>query len=154
MCRWSHSTGYVHYRLLSRRRVTWRHLLVLSAMDIALITASVVVDGGFRTPSCSFPTIPPLANAFRHAGASRVLVELDFGRDKLRLSVSDDGVGLPDDYEERGHGFENMRAYAGRLGGRLIVEPRGPVGGASVTCVVRLDGREQGRTGCQQNLTA
>ncbi len=51
--------GYVHYRLLSRRRVTWRHLLVLSAMDIALITASVVVDG-VSTTSCTFPTIPPL----------------------------------------------------------------------------------------------
>ena len=36
-------------------------------------------------------------------------------------------------YEEQGHGFANMRAYAGRLGGRLIVEPTGPVGGASVT---------------------
>ena len=84
-----------------------------------------------------------LANAFRHAGASRVLVELDFGRDELRLSVSDDGVGLPDDYEERGHGFENMRADAGRLGGRLIVEPTGPVGGASVTCVMPLARGEQ-----------
>ena len=84
-----------------------------------------------------------LANAFRHAGASRVLIELDFGRDELRLSVSDDGVGLPDDYEERGHGFENMRAYAGRLGGRLIVEPRGSVGGASVTCVMPLAREEQ-----------
>ena len=84
-----------------------------------------------------------LANAFRHAGASRVLVELDFGRDELRLSVLDDGVGLPDDYEERGHGFENMRAYAGRLGGRLIVEPRGSVGGASVTCVMPLARGEQ-----------
>ena len=84
-----------------------------------------------------------LANAFRHAGASRVLVDLDFGRDELRLSVSDDGVGLPDDYEERGHGFENMRTYAGRLGGRLIVEPRGPVGGASVTCVMPLAREEQ-----------
>ena len=79
-----------------------------------------------------------LANAFRHARAGRVLVNLDFGRDELRLSVSDDGVGLPDDYEERGHGFANMRAYAGRLGGRLIVEPRGSVGGASVTCVMPL----------------
>ena len=84
-----------------------------------------------------------LANALRHAGASRVLVELDFGRDELRLSVSDDGVGLPDDYEERGHGFANMRAYAGRLGGRLIVEPRGAVGGASVTCVMPLVRGEQ-----------
>ena len=84
-----------------------------------------------------------LANALRHAGASRVLVELDFGRDELRLSVSDDGVGLPDDYEERGHGFANMRAYAGRLGGRLIVEPTGPAGGASVTCVMPLSGGGQ-----------
>ena len=79
-----------------------------------------------------------LTNAFRHAEASRALVELDFGRDELRLSVSDDGVGLPDHYEERGHGFANMRAYAERLGGHLIVEPRGPDGGASVTCVIRL----------------
>ena len=79
-----------------------------------------------------------LTNAFRHAKASRVLIELDFGRQELRLSVSDDGVGLPDDYEERGHGFENMRADAERLGGRLIVESRGPAGGASVACVMPL----------------
>ena len=84
-----------------------------------------------------------LTNAFRHAGASRVLVELDFGRDELRLSVSDDGVGLPDDYEGRGHGFANMRAYAVRLGGRLIVEPRGATGGTSVTCVMPLSRGEQ-----------
>ena len=86
-----------------------------------------------------------LANALRHAGASRVLVELDFGPDELRLSVSDDGAGLPDDYEERGHGFANMRAYAERLGGRLIVEPRGAQGGASVTCVMPLGrGQQEG----------
>ena len=84
-----------------------------------------------------------LTNAFRHAGADRVLVDLDFGQDELRLSVSDDGVGLPGDYEERGYGFENMRAYAGRLGRRLIVEPRGPAGGASVTCVMPLARGEQ-----------
>ena len=84
-----------------------------------------------------------LTNAFRHAGAGRVLVVLDFGRDELRLSVSDDGVGLPDDYEERGHGFAGMRTYAGRLGGRLIVEPRGPAGGASVSCVMPLARGEQ-----------
>ena len=86
-----------------------------------------------------------LANAFRHAGASRVLVELDFEQDEIRMSVSDDGVGLPDDYEERGHGFANMRAHADRLGGLLIVESRGPVGGASVSCVMPLArGRKEG----------
>ena len=79
-----------------------------------------------------------LTNAFRHAGASRVLVELDFGEDNLRLSVSDNGIGLPDDYAERGHGFANMRSDAERLGGRLVVEPRGPARGASVTCLTPL----------------
>ena len=79
-----------------------------------------------------------LTNAFRHAGASRVLVELDFGEDSLRLSVSDNGIGLPDDYAERGHGFANMRSDAERLGGRLVVEPRGPARGASMTCLVPL----------------
>ena len=85
-----------------------------------------------------------LANAFRHAEASRVLVELDLVRDELSLSVSDDGAGLPDDYEERGHGLANMREYAGRLGGRLIVEPRGAAGGAGVTCVMPLGGGKEG----------
>ena len=79
-----------------------------------------------------------LTNAFRHAEASKVLVELDFGRHEVRLSVSDDGKGLPDDYEQRGHGFSNMRAVAERLGGRLDVETSGPDGGAKVTCVMPL----------------
>ena len=79
-----------------------------------------------------------LTNAFRHAAASRVLVELDFGKDEVSLSVSDDGIGLPEDYAERGHGFANMGADAERLGGRLVVEPRGPAGGARVTCVMPL----------------
>ena len=79
-----------------------------------------------------------LTNAFRHAEASRVLVELDFGEDDLSLSVWDDGIGLPGDYAERGHGFANIRADAERLGGRLEVEPRWTDGGASVTCVAPL----------------
>ena len=75
-----------------------------------------------------------LTNAFLHAGAGRVEVRLDFGADCIRLSVADDGVGLPDDYAERGRGFRGMRADAERLGGRLIVETGGPGGGTTVTC--------------------
>lgn len=80
-----------------------------------------------------------LTNAFRHAQASRVLLELDFEDDKLRLTVADDGRGLPADYAGRGHGFANMRADAERLGGHLLVERRNSLGGASVTCTLRLD---------------
>ena len=77
-----------------------------------------------------------LTNVIRHAGASRVVIGLDCTGEELRLSVSDDGGGLPDDYESRGHGFRNMRADAGRMGGVLEVESQGKGGGTIVTCVV------------------
>ena len=77
-----------------------------------------------------------LTNAFRHAEASRVAVDLAFSEEDSRLSVSDDGTGLPDDYSERGSGFANMTSATERLGGRLVVEERGALGGASVTCVI------------------
>ena len=39
--------GLVHYRLVTGRPVTWRWLLLLSAMDIVLATTGVVFQGGF-----------------------------------------------------------------------------------------------------------
>ena len=77
-----------------------------------------------------------LTNAYRHAKANRVAIDLEFAENHSRLSVADDGVGLPDDYAERGNGFANMSRAAERLGGRLTVEQRGVMGGATVTCVV------------------
>ena len=77
-----------------------------------------------------------LTNAYRHAKANRVAIDLEFAEEDSRLSVSDDGVGLPDDYADRGNGFANMNRAAERLGGRLAVEQRGAMGGATVTCVV------------------
>ncbi|MYD52413.1 MAG: hypothetical protein F4W93_13180 [Dehalococcoidia bacterium] len=75
-----------------------------------------------------------LTNAFLHARPGRVDVRLGFESDSIRLSVSDDGVGLPDDYAERGRGFNGMRADAERMGGMLVVESSG--GGTTITCVV------------------
>ena len=77
-----------------------------------------------------------LTNAYRHAEANSVAIDLVFDEKDSRLSVSDDGVGLPDDYAERGNGFTNMSRAAARLGGRLVVEQRGAMGGATVTCVI------------------
>ena len=77
-----------------------------------------------------------LTNAYRHAEANRATIDLEFAETDSRLSVSDDGVGLPDDYAERGNGFANMSRAAERLGGRLVVEQRGAMGGATVTCVI------------------
>ena len=77
-----------------------------------------------------------LTNAYRHAEANTVAIDLEFAEEDSRLSVSDDGIGLPDDYAERGNGFANMSRAAERLGGRLVVDQRGAMGGATVTCVI------------------
>ena len=77
-----------------------------------------------------------LTNAFRHADAGSVRVALDFRGDRIRLTVEDDGVGLPEDYAQRGRGFAGMRAEAERMGGELMVASAGPGEGTSVTCEI------------------
>ena len=85
-----------------------------------------------------------LTNAFLHAQPGRVEVSLSFEVDRMGLSVSDDGVGLPDGYAERGRGFRGMRAEAEELGGALSVESV-PGGGTTITCVVPRAGGRGGR---------
>jgi signal transduction histidine kinase len=62
-----------------------------------------------------------LSNAFRHAGASRIDVVVDAtvtladGRPGVRLSVADDGVGIPEG--GRRSGLKNLERRAVSLGG-------------------------------------
>ena len=112
---------------------------------ITSVPAEVAQTG--TEPSLSLPTRSrlfsiahnALTNAFRHAQASQVTIALEFQASSLRLSVADDGIGLPDDYAERGRGFQNMRTDAARMGGRLEVESRRSGGGTTVTCVLEHD---------------
>ena len=85
-----------------------------------------------------------MTNAFRHARAERVAIALSFEADRLRMSVSDDGIGLPDDYAERGHGFRNMRRDVERMGGSLEVGPGESGLGTTVTCVIPYDANRGG----------
>ena len=85
-----------------------------------------------------------MTNAFRHSHSGKVTIALSFGGDRLRMSVSDDGIGLPDDYEDRGHGFRNMRTDAERMGGSLEAGPGESGRGTTVTCVVPYDTKRGG----------
>ena len=85
-----------------------------------------------------------MTNAFRHSRAGRVTIALSFDGDGLRMSVSDDGIGLPDDYADRGHGFRNMRRDADRMGGSLEVGPGESGRGTTVTCVLPYDANRGG----------
>ncbi|MXX32459.1 MAG: hypothetical protein F4Z51_09595 [Chloroflexi bacterium] len=78
-----------------------------------------------------------LANALRHSSADKVKVRLQFSDDAVRLTVNDDGVGLPEDYESRGQGFNNMRRDAELIGGDLQVESTDH--DTTVTCTVTAE---------------
>jgi len=81
-----------------------------------------------------------LSNVARHAGASRVSVELTAVDGMLRLIISDDGRGF-DPTANRGpahHGLNNMRARAESLGGTLTMDSQ-PSAGTRVIFQVPLE---------------
>jgi signal transduction histidine kinase len=69
-----------------------------------------------------------LRNAFRHARARRITVELQYDKRQFRLLVRDDGKGLDEEAIQRqpaGHfGLPSMRERAEDVGGRLEVRSR------------------------------
>ena len=80
-----------------------------------------------------------MTNAYRHSGANKVWLSLSFGAGRFRMSVSDDGVGLPYDYQERGRGIAGMRADAERLRGILETSTWASGQGTVVSCSIPLD---------------
>ncbi|MEU9850293.1 GAF domain-containing protein [Streptomyces sp. NPDC047985] len=80
-----------------------------------------------------------LSNAFRHAGASVIDVVVDAtaalpdGRDAVRLSVADDGVGIPEG--GRRSGLRNLARRAESLGGASRFGPGIGEDGAGTTVV-------------------
>lgn len=83
-----------------------------------------------------------LSNTFRHARASRVEVSVDAtavlpdGRDAVRLSVVDDGVGIPD--SGRRSGLRNLARRAESLGGASWFGPGKDGTGTTVVWEVPL----------------
>ena len=77
-----------------------------------------------------------LTNAFRHSRASKIVIKLDFQDDWLRMSISDDGIGLPEDFADRGLGFRNMRTDVGRIGGAMMAGPGESGQGTTVICTI------------------
>jgi two-component system sensor histidine kinase UhpB len=70
-----------------------------------------------------------LVNAVRHARAQQVAIEVGVADDRMIVSVSDDGVGLSENWARPGHfGLRGLTERVQRLGGTLQVgncEPRG-----------------------------
>jgi signal transduction histidine kinase len=69
-----------------------------------------------------------ILNAFRHAQARHVHVEIDYAPKRLRVLVRDDGRGIAPSIASSGRqghwGLAGMRERAERIGGRLSVSSR------------------------------
>jgi len=67
-----------------------------------------------------------LANAFRHANAEYVTVEVRFLPDMLEVEIADDGDGMTKELLEQGRpghfGLRGMQAHAERIGATLLIE--------------------------------
>jgi len=81
-----------------------------------------------------------LTNVVRHANATEVQVDLRLERGRLKLDITDDGVGLPDSGPRAGSlGLLGMRERARRLDGECVItrrEPRGTL--VSLTVPLRF----------------
>ena len=85
-----------------------------------------------------------LSNVGRHANATRLTVQLRFGRAGIELSVADDGAGFVVDEVGGGHyGLRSMRERAERVGGSVDVTSA-PGEGTRVAIAVPVDVAEDG----------
>ena len=97
-------------------------LAVLSKMEFALERTGAqqplnpeVMDEVY------FITREALTNSYRHSGGSRIVVALNYGRDRFRLECRDNGRGFAKrelaEFETKGHwGFRGMTERAERIG--------------------------------------
>jgi two-component system sensor histidine kinase UhpB len=70
-----------------------------------------------------------LINALRHAQASRVAVEVESDSEKIVVTVTDDGIGLPADWARPGHfGLRGLAERVEHLAGSFSVRNEPPRG--------------------------
>jgi len=74
-------------------------------------------------------------NAAKHSGATHIAVRLDDEKDRLKLTITDDGRGFDPETagERQGTGLSIMRYRAAAIGAVLKVDSR-PGSGATVAC--------------------
>ncbi len=80
-----------------------------------------------------------LFNAVKHARAQEIRVAVSAGGGRVRISVTDDGVGIPaGSAEPQGMGLATVREELAALGGELVIAPS-PTGGTSAGLLLPLD---------------
>jgi len=82
-----------------------------------------------------------LNNAVRHGQPSRILIHLQMPDHRLELTITDDGVGLPQNEKSDGLGLHIMDYRTRTVGGMLEISGE-PGGGTRVRCTVPLEAHQ------------
>jgi len=93
-------------------------------VDVETYGVEDVTSRPIRPVSCSRIAREALSNIARHSKATRGTVSVEAHNGRIRLTVSDNGVGFDPD-QQRGpshQGLINMRARAVAVGGHLVLE--------------------------------
>ncbi|MGA2280081.1 MAG: sensor histidine kinase [Verrucomicrobiota bacterium] len=82
-------------------------------------------------------------NAIRHGKPKQIVISLSRRKERVELTIEDDGVGLPDDWQKnRGLGTRIMAHRAAMIGGTFFIEPN-PTGGTFVKCSIPVSATEK-----------
>jgi PAS domain S-box-containing protein len=79
-----------------------------------------------------------VTNAVKHGRAKQISITLSSSAGGLKLTVRDDGSGLPEIPSPSGSGLKIMKYRAAAIGAKLTLE-RGPEGGTVVTCSLPVE---------------
>jgi len=82
-----------------------------------------------------------ISNGLRHGGATAFYVEFTCSGGKARLTVSDNGAGMPEDFKE-GFGLKGIREKALSFGGSILIESE-ENDGCEITIDIALDEEEK-----------
>ena len=90
-----------------------------------------------------------VANAVHHGKAKRIVIDFSAVNGETILSISDDGIGFPEDWRDStGIGLHIMRYRANMIGGNLRIYP-GETGGAVVAVQFRQQGQDENKYASQ-----
>jgi signal transduction histidine kinase len=128
----------IHPAILSQRGLG-PALKALARRSTVPVSLDVTADTRLPEPievAAYFVVSEALANAAKHAQASRIDVSLGRRNGSLLLSIRDDGVGGAD--PTRGSGLEGLGDRVAALGGTIDIEST-PGGGTSLAVTLPLD---------------
>ncbi|SFK61169.1 Histidine kinase [Sphingomonas sp. NFR04] len=139
-----HVAGLRRERIIGLHRRIEEFVGKLDRAEAQTITVSVAGQDRLLQPVAADEleriAAEALLNAVRHAGAGRIDVVLDYGLERLTLTVTDDGGGIAPDILAKGgrdghFGLRGMRERAKRVGGRLEIRSTIGAGSTVVTTV-------------------